>query len=79
MVKKKTDFNTKVTEIEGKVPGVSGLVKKTDYAAEIITIKNDYAINAALNARHKYLIQKTKFDTEVKKIMIKLLQIVQEY
>ena len=64
---KKTDFNTKVTEIEGKIPDVSSLVKKTDYATEITNIKNDYATNAGLNARHKDLIQKTKFDTEVKK------------
>ena len=64
---KKTDFNTKVTEIEGRIPDVSSLVKKTDYAAEITNIKNDYITNAALNARHKDLIQKTKFDTEGKK------------
>ena len=60
---KKTNFNTKVTEIEGKIPDVSSLVKKTDYATEITSIKNDYVKNAALNARHKDLIQKTKFDT----------------
>ena len=64
---KKTDFSTKVTEIEGKIPDVSSLVKKTDYVAEIANIKNDYVTNAVLNARHKDLIQKTKFDTEVKK------------
>ena len=64
---KKTDFNTKVTEIEGKIPDVSSLVKKTDYAIEITSIKNDCVTNAALNARHKNLIQKTKFHTEVKK------------
>ena len=29
-------------------------------------MKNDYVRNAAFNARHKDLIQKTKFDTEVK-------------
>ena len=69
---KKTDFNTKVTEIEGKIPDVSSLVKKTDYAIEIANIKNDYVTNAALNARHKDLIQKTKFDTEVKKINDKI-------
>ena len=68
LVKKKTDFNTKVTEIEGEIPDVSNLVKKTDYATEIANIKNDYATNAALNARRKKLIQKTKFETEVKKI-----------
>ena len=27
---KKTDFNTEVTEIEGKISGASNLVKKTD-------------------------------------------------
>ena len=48
---KKIDFNTKVTEIEGKIPAVSSLAKKTDYAAEIASIKNDYVTNAALNAR----------------------------
>ena len=56
---KNTDFNTKVTEIEGKIPDVSSLVKKTDYAAEIANI-NDYVTNAALNGRHKDLIQKNK-------------------
>ena len=28
---KKTDFNTKVTEIEGKMSDVSNLVKNTDF------------------------------------------------
>ena len=64
---KKTDFNTKVAEIEGKINEISSL-KKTGYAAEIANIKNDYVTNA----RHKDLIQKTKFDTEVKKINIKI-------
>ena len=77
---RKTDFNTKVTEIDAKIPDVSSLVKKTDYDTEIANIKNDYVTNAALNARHKDLIQKAKFDTEVKKkLMIRLLQIVQKY
>ena len=68
-----------MTAVENKIPDVSSLVKKTDYATEIISINNDYVTNAALNARHKDQIQKTKFDTEVKKIMIRLLQIVQKY
>ena len=55
---KKTDFNTKVTEIEGKIPDVTSLVKITDYATEITNIRNDYVTNAALNATHKDLIQK---------------------
>ena len=76
---KKTGFNTNFTEIEGKLPDVSSLVKKADYATEITNIKNDYVTNAALNARHKDLIQKTKFDTEVKNLTIRLLQIVLKY
>ena len=35
-------------------------------------IKSDYVTNAALNASHKVLIQKTKFDTEVKNINDKI-------
>ena len=103
---KKTDFSTKVTEIECKIPNVSGflltsvfnskitelenkipdiknlasktevtaienktfdvssLFKKTDYSEEITKIKNDYVTTAALDARHKDLIQKTTFDSE---------------
>ena len=75
---KKTDFNAKISEVEDKIPSISGLdtssaltavenkipdvsslVKKTGYATEITSIKNDYVTNAALNARHKDLIQKT--------------------
>ena len=32
---KKTDFNTKVTEIEGKISDVSSLVKKTDFDTKL--------------------------------------------
>ena len=71
---KKTDFNTKVTEIEGKIPDLSSLVKKKQTMLQTIAnIKNDYVTNTALNARYKDLIQKTKFDIEVKKLMIRLL------
>ena len=65
---KQTDFNTKVTEIESKIPDVSSLVKKTDYATKITNIKNYYVTNAALNARHKDLVQKTAFKSELKKV-----------
>ena len=48
-------FNSKVTELEGKVTTVdnkfSGFVKKTDYGAEITKIKNDYATNASLDSK----------------------------
>ena len=74
---KKTDFNTKVTEIEGKIPDVSSLVKKTNYATEITNTKNDYVTNATLDARHKDLVQKTKFKSEFKKLTKKLMKIVQ--
>ena len=37
---KKTDYNTKITEIEGKNPDTSGLVKKTDYNTKITEIED---------------------------------------
>ena len=55
---------TEVTAVENKIPNVSKLVTKTDYAAEITKIKNDYVTNAALDARHKDLAQKTVFQSE---------------
>ena len=66
------------TAVENKIPGASSLVTKTDYAAEITKIKNDYVTNAALDARHKDLVQKTTFDSELKKLMIKLVQTIQK-
>ena len=39
--------------MEGKIPDVSSVVNKTDYATEIANIKNDYVTNAALDARQK--------------------------
>ena len=74
---KKTDFHTKVTEIEGEIPDISSLVKETDYATEIANIKNDYVTNAALSARHKDLIQ--NLILKQKKLMIRLHQIVLKY
>ena len=50
--------------IENEIPNVSNLVLKTDYAAEITKIKNDYVTNAALDVRHKDLVQKTYFDAK---------------
>ena len=64
--------NSALTAVENKIPDVSSLVIKTDYATEIGNIRNDCVTNAALNARHKDLIQKTKFNTEVKKINDKI-------
>ena len=36
-----TILNTKIEEVENKIPGVSGLVKKTDYNAKISVIEED--------------------------------------
>ena len=48
-------FNSKGMELEGKVTTVynkfSGFVKKTDYATDITTIKNDYATNASVDSK----------------------------
>ena len=59
---------TEVTAVENKIPNASNLVTKTDYAAEITKTKNDYVTNAALDARHKDLLQKTTFESELKKV-----------
>ena len=56
-----------VTAVENKIPNVSNLVTKTDYAREITKIKSDYVTNAALDARHKDLVQKTTLKSESKK------------
>ena len=40
-----------VTAVENKIPDVTGFLKKTDYATEISSIKNDYVINAALTSQ----------------------------
>ena len=48
---------TELTTFENKIPDVSNLVTKTDSAAKITEIKNDYVTNAALDARHKDLVQ----------------------
>ena len=64
-------FNSKVTELEGKVATVdnkfSGFVKKTDYGDEITKIKNDYATNASLDGKLNDL-EAQHISTEVKKI-----------
>ena len=59
---------TELTAVENKIPDISSLVIKTDYAAEITKIKNDYVTTAALDASHKDLIQKTTFESELKKV-----------
>ena len=64
-------FNSKVTELEGKVTTVdnkfSGFVKKTDYGAEITKVKNYYAAKASLDSKLNDLKAQHITD-EVKKI-----------
>ena len=36
----KTNYNTKITELENKIPNTSNLVKKTDYNTKITELKN---------------------------------------
>ena len=70
---------TEVTAVEKKIPDVISLVTKTDYASEITKIKNDYVTNAALDATHKNLVQKQHLSLNLKKLMIKLVKIVQTF
>ena len=37
---KKTNYNTKITELENKIPDISGLVKKTNYNTKITELEN---------------------------------------
>ena len=59
---------TEVIAVENEIPNVSNLVTKTDYTVEITKIKNDYVTNATSDARHKDLVQKTTFETELKDV-----------
>ena len=59
---------TEVTAVENKIPNVNNLVTKTDNDAEITKIKNGYVTNTELDARHKDLVQKTTFKSELKKV-----------
>ena len=78
-----TVFNSKITEVENKIPDIKDLASKTEitavenkipnisnlvYATEITKIENGYVTNAALDARHKHLVQETTFDSELKKV-----------
>ena len=60
--------NPEVTTVESKISDVSNLVTKIGYVLEITKIKNDYVINASLDARHKDLVQKTTFKSELKRV-----------
>ena len=42
---------TELTAVENKIPDANGFVKKSDYATEITSIKNDYVTNASLDSK----------------------------
>ena len=69
---KNLESKTEVTAVENKIPDVSNLVTKTDYPAKITKTKNHYVTNAALDARHRDLVQKTTFESELKKFYDKV-------
>ena len=56
---KKTDYNTRISEIEDKIPDTSGLVKKTDYNTKMTEIEgkipdiNGLATKTALTVENK--------------------------
>ena len=76
----KTNYNTKITELENKIPDTSNLVKKTDYNTKITELENkisdisNLATKTALTtAENKIpsainLVKKTDYDTKITEI-----------
>ena len=60
---KKTDFNAKFTEVEGKVPGISGLATNSALTA----VENKIPDVSSL-------VTKTDFDAKLKKLVTELFQ-----
>ena len=64
---KKADFNTKITEVEGKVPNISGLATSSELTAvenkipDISSLAKSYALTTGL-------VTKTDFDAKLKAI-----------
>ena len=54
----KTNYNTKIAELENKIPDTSGLVKKTDYNTKITELKNKIPVIS--NLATKTLVNKVK-------------------
>ena len=74
--KKKTDFNTKITEVEGKRPNISGLAKSSALTAvenkipDISSLATTSALTAVENKIPDItgLVTKTDFDAKLKAI-----------
>ena len=81
---KKRDYNTKISEIEDRIPDTSGLVKKTDYNTKIIEIEgkipdiSNLATKTVLTTIENKipsvsnLFKKTDYNTKVTEIENKL-------
>ena len=67
-----TDLATKssVTAVKNKIPDVKGFGKKTDYATEVTSIKNDWVTNAGSTSQLNDL-KSIPIADEAKKMMIK--------
>ena len=61
---KKTDFNAKITEVEGKIPSISGLATNSVLTA----VENKIPDVSSL-------VKKTDYDAGLKKLVTELLQI----
>ena len=84
---KKTDFNTKVTEIEGKIPDISGLATKSALTVVENKISDVSGLVKKIDFNTKVteiegkipdvssLVKKTDLDTRLKKLVIELLKI----
>ena len=65
-----------------KFPDVSGFIKKTDYATEITSIKNDYVTKAALTSQLNGLKSQhiadevKKADDKVKKKIVQIFLVL---
>ena len=58
---------TELKNVEDKIPNTDGFVKKSDYATEITSIRNDYVTNTALDSKLNDLKSQLVAD-ELKKI-----------
>ena len=84
----KTKYDTDKSDIENKIPHISGLVKKTDYKSRITEIEgkipsiNGLATNAALTTVENKipninsLVKKTDYHAKITEIKEKLLIII---
>ena len=80
----KTNYNTKITELENKISNTSNLVKKTDYNTKITDLENkipdisDLATKTALTTVENKipsisnLVKKTDYNTKVTEIEKKI-------